>query len=428
MKKLLLLLVIVLNMGIHRPLFADDELRTLLDKISMIALKNNPQLEALYQAMESDSVKTPAAGALPDPVISINLMNLPVDNFVFNQEPMSGKQIAFMQKFPLFGKLKLKEDIAKLSVQSRKFYWQEARNKLAADVRRFYLELFYLEQSLKTIEENQQLLRQLISVSQTRYATGKGAQQDVLKAQVELSKLMRQSIVVTQKKQSMWARLKSQLNYAVDESFGLPREISYDPESFVDQTLKEYMLNKRPLLKLAEIELEKYQKQVSLINKTLLPDITASVAYTQREVLKNGLGGTDYLSGGISLNIPLYFWRKQQPEIQARKIMVRKGLSEEQNIRNRMLFQIEDLLAKLEKNATLIRLYETGILPQARQSLTAAFTGYQTDKIDFLTLLNNQKTLLNLQLEYVQALTDYYKSLSDLAYVTGVEKLKDLPR
>ena len=426
MKIVLWSIIFLIGLNLQQSVLGADDLIGKLDQIGKIGMEHNPQLSGLYRAMESDSVRTPASGALPDPIISFNIMNLPIDHFVFNQEPMSGKQIAFMQKFPLFGKLGLKEEIAQLSAKTRKFYWQEARNRLAAQVRKIYLDLFYLEQTLKTISENQELLRQFINVSQTRYATGKGSQQDVLKAQVALSKLIRMEIITQQKKESQWQRLLDLVDYEINAEYEVPDSISFKPEKIKKEWIKSVAFTQRPLLKLYETNLETLKKKALLSKKMLLPDLTASIAYTQRDVLKTGVGGTDYLSAGISLNIPLYFKSKQKPEIQASQIAVDKGMDDIRNTRNLIRFQVEDLLIKLEKNVSLIRLYETGILPQAQQSLSAAFTGYQTDKIDFLTLLNNQKTLLDLKLEYIRFLTDYYQSLSNLAYMVGLESLEQL--
>jgi cobalt-zinc-cadmium efflux system outer membrane protein len=88
---------------------------------------------------------------------------------------------------------------------------------------------------------------------------------------------------------------------------------------------------------------------------------------------------------------------------------------------NQVYFELENKLTSIEKNAKLVELFKTGIIPQASQSLESAMTGYQTDKVDFLTLINNQITLFNYELEYYRVISDYNKDLASLEYIAGIQ-------
>jgi outer membrane protein TolC len=143
------------------------------------------------------------------------------------------------------------------------------------------------------------------------------------------------------------------------------------------------------------------------------------VAYTQRDQLLNGMGGADFFSAGISMNIPLYFWRKQRMEVQEKRLRQKRVDEHLAQIRNEIAAELDDVLSRLHKNAELLELYRTGVIPQAQQSLQSAMNGYQTDKVDFLTLVNNQLTLFQLQLEYERILSNYQKNKAELQFISG---------
>ena len=161
--------------------------------------------------------------------------------------------------------------------------------------------------------------------------------------------------------------------------------------------------------------------KVDLAKKDYWPNFSIFLAYTQRDELQNGSPGYDFFSGGISLNLPIYSGRKQSKKVE--ETMYHKNMIDEryQQILNQIDFELENKLTSAQKNAKLVELFKTGIVPQASQSLQSAMTGYQTDKVDFLTLINNQITLFNYELDYYRVLSDYNKDLASLEFLTGTQ-------
>jgi outer membrane protein TolC len=161
--------------------------------------------------------------------------------------------------------------------------------------------------------------------------------------------------------------------------------------------------------------------KVDLAKKDYWPNFAIFLTYTQRDELQNGSPGYDFFSGGISLNIPIYAGSKQSKKVEER--MYSNNMIEEryQQILNQIYFELENKLTSVKKNAKLVELFKTGIIPQASQSLESAMTGYQTDKVDFLTLINNQITLFNFELDYYRVLSNYNKDLASLEYITGTQ-------
>jgi outer membrane protein TolC len=161
--------------------------------------------------------------------------------------------------------------------------------------------------------------------------------------------------------------------------------------------------------------------KVNLAKKAYWPDIGLFIAYTQRDELQNGNPGYDFLSGGISLNIPIYSGIKQSQKVeetQFTRIMIDERYTQ---VLNQVFYELENTRSNVNKNVRLVELFKTEIIPQASQSVESALVGYQTDKVDFLTLINNQITLFNYDIDYYRVLSDYNKDIASLEFLTGVK-------
>jgi cobalt-zinc-cadmium efflux system outer membrane protein len=421
-KQLLMLLLLFWPVFIFAQ--QSDSIARLPDLIEE-GINSNPDLLASYHNWQADLAKVPQAGALPDPQLSLNLLNMPVNTFDFNQEPMTGKQIALMQMFPFPGKQGLREDIAKSTADISQAKNRELKNQLIKNIKQTYYDVFFIDQSIATVQKNSTVLQDFIHIAESKYTVGKGLQQDVLKAQVELSKLEEKSINLKQKRQAATARLNALLNRPAGTTLG--KTVIPEPDSLnLELAYLQIQADKnRPLLRAWDSMLQQSTKKVDLAKKEYLPDFKLGIAYTQRDKLENGMGGIDYLSGLVSVDIPLYFWRKQNKKVEETRYNQDMVQESYRNVQNQVYSELDKTLSEVEKNYRLLELYKSGIIPQATQSLNAAIAGYQTNKIDFLTLLNNQLTLFNFELDYDRFLSDYSKSMAGLEAATGVKLTRE---
>ncbi len=412
--------VLLFLLLVSLPAFSQDTAQTLkLDKLIQEAVTRNPQLQAFRYQAEADSLKISQAGSLPDPMISLNLLNLPLDNFVMDQEAMSGKQIAIKQSFPFFGKLGLKEEIARVNARVAQANYMELESQLVRNIKNLYYDLFYTDEAIATTQKNYALIAEFVKIAEKKYSVGKGLQQDVLKAQVELSKMTRQIITLKQRREGLDANLNKLLNRPVQQPVAKTGKPAFLPAEFERTQLEKTTLEQRELLSAWRLRTEQRKAQTALAQKSYLPDFSVFMAYTQRKVLQSGMGGVDFLSAGITFNVPLYFRSKQDKQVQEKQIAQKQTEAAYLNVQNQVNAALDNALSDLDKNSQLLDLYSTGIIPQAAQSLQSAMIGYQTDKVDFLTLINNQKTLFNFELEYAGILSAYQKNLAELEYVTG---------
>jgi cobalt-zinc-cadmium efflux system outer membrane protein len=385
------------------------------------ALENNPRLEAAVRRTLAAEKTIPQAGALPDPQLTLGLVNLPVNSFAFNQEPMTGKLVSLMQMFPFPGKLSLAEDMAESEAAAVKFQQDEVRNQIVRMVKQAYYDLFAIDRAEETVGKNKALMEQLVQAAETKYATGTGLQQDVLRAQVELSKLEDDLIMWQQKRVAAVARLNAILNRPADSPLEkTPEELNLPgapPPSLSPAEVE----GKRPLLLAWKERIGRSEAAVKLARRDYWPNFTLGASYSQRDNLANGTVLHDFFSATISLNIPIFFKRKQSARVAEKELDREAVIAEYAGVRAEVLAEIESLRAELERNRKRVELYRGGILLQARQSLESAQAGYQVGKVDFLTLINNWMMVENYELQYFFGLADYEKALAGYELATGGE-------
>ena len=420
MKRLILcgvgsLLMLSMSAGFGFPSDSTLQLQELIEE----ALQNNPELQASYNGWKATEAGVSQAASLPDPVLGFNLMNLPTNSYQFDQEPMSGKQISLMQMFPFPGKLSLKEKIAGESAKVKGLQYQELQNQLIKNLKSTYYNLFYIDKAIETSEKNTTLLKQFTQIAETRYRVGKGLQQDVLRSQVELSKITEKLIGLKQKRIALAAQLNTLLNRPPEKAIGKIDDLQEISLELDFSQLKALAEEHRPFLKAWEAMVRQGQQKVQLAKKGYLPDFNLGIGYTQRDVLKNGMGGVDYLSGMVNMTLPLYFWKKQNKKVQEEQLNEISLNKHYESVRQQVQGELEIKLNDLRKNQQLLELYKGGIIIQASQALQSSLAAYQVNKVDFLTVLNNQMMLFNYELEYYRVLSDYHKTVAELEAIVG---------
>jgi len=417
-KTLSLLAVLLLSIMNVYPQTSSEEEPSLNGMIQE-ALKNNPKIEASIHRTLSVEKTISQAGALPDPTVTLGLMNLPLDSFAFNREPMTGKVISVMQMFPFPGRLSLKTGMAEYEVSVVRQQQEEIRNQIIAMVKKTYFNLYSIDRALETIGKNKELMQQFIQVAEIKYVTGSGIQHDVLRAQVELSKLEDESILWQKRRLSASAKLNALLDRPVSspvEKISVKLDL---PQERWEAISLERLEKQRPLLKAWQHRISKGELAVKLAQKDFWPNITLGASYNQRDDLKSGMAMTDFFSTAVSVSLPLFAKRKQKARIAERELSVRAMAAEYKSVRSSVMADIEGLKAELERNRKRVELYGGGILIQAQQSLDSALAGYQVNKVDFLTLINNWMMLLKYELQYHFAISDYHKALADIDLATG---------
>ena len=424
-----LLLAIAPLLIVADKLYADEVSPMVLNESLAVevAVSDNPNLAEVQERYKALLEVPSQVGTLPDPMVSLNAMNFPTDTFDRDQEPMTQLQVGVSQVIPFPGKLGLKEEAAEYDAKAAGHSVDEVRLQLVKNVKSKWWQLYYLDRALDTVKNNQALLRQFITVAKTKYETGKGLQQDVLLAQLELSRLMDQEIQLRAIRRNQAIKLNILMDRPANDVIVLPDQVSKSMPALVDEnTLYLRAESSRPLLKKMETKIEAAQSRLDLAKRDYYPDFKLGVTYGDRtgdNPPPMGGSRSDFFSVMVGVKVPLYSGRKQSKAVSQRSSelqMNRYALLDEKGL---VMAAISSAVTDYQEAKQQFSLYGSGIVPQAQQTVQSMLAGYQVSEVDFLNLVRSQMTLFNYELQYWKALSDAKQALARLEAAVGEESV-----
>jgi cobalt-zinc-cadmium efflux system outer membrane protein len=399
------------------PLAQPDKPLMNVEQLIEEAIQNNPEILAQKKRWELFKEKIPQASALEDPMFGFGIISLPT-NFSFKDEDMTMKEFSLSQKFPFYGKRRLMGEMAGKEAEAVFNEIQEKVNRIIKDVKTAYYELSHVYRTTEVIQRNKKILEDFAKIAETRYAVGEGIQQDVLKAHVEVSKMVDELIMLGQRRKALEAKLIALLNRPPDSPMGEPEEFLYRTLSFTIEDLQKTALETNPTLKGMKKMIEAKEKAYDLAKREYYPDLTARFAYGQRD---NGpdMNRRDMLTGEVMINIPIFYKSKQERKAAEAKADIQATEAQYRAMKNEIQFMIADMASMIQRVERQVELYKTGIIPQASLQIGSAMSAYRVNKADFMTLLDSQMTLYKYELEYHLALTEYEKNVANLEAALG---------
>ena len=400
----------------------EAKLLTLEESID-IALSDNPGLAEMQARAEAMAAIPSQVGTLPDPRVSFNAMNLPTDTFDISQENMTQMQFGISQMIPFPGKLALREQTAEYEAAAAAENVDEARLLLVRDVKTIWWRLFNLDQAITIVLRNQDLLRQFVEIARTKYSVGQGLQQDVLLAQLELSKLLDLELRLIGARRNEEARLNALLDVSPDQAVRLPQQVTKElPELSREPVLYTLAEQSRPLLAGQQNRIQAASTRVDLAKKDYYPDFNIGANYGFRSGNNpNGVPRSDFASIMFSMNVPLFIERKQSKAVAQRKSEWFAQNYKLHGLRNKIQADISVAVADYRRARDQFELFGTGIIPQAQQTVASMLAGYQVNKVDFLNLVRAQITLYNYEISYWQMLSEAKQSLAKIIAAVGEE-------
>ncbi len=414
------------DMGVSNVGEVDDNDQSDLDLEYVIqeAINSNPEILATGQRWEAAKKRIKIATSLDDPTLKVGKMNARGNPFNFGSEPVSGSRImspttfGIAQKIPFPGKLKLRGKVASEAAQMEKKVVEGKVQQIIADVKLAYYELFLIHKSIEINEENRNLLQNFTEIAESMYSVGKVSQRDVLAAMVELSKSVNEITVLNQKKRSLEARLNNLLNRKQGSHLGRPKDFKKHRILFTYNELEEIALKSRPVFLKTKHAVRKNRFNLDLAKKDYFSDFTAMVEYRRIDA-----DPSDTWASSLTINIP-WLWSKQRYKVKEAKDELSAAIADTEAVNNQTIFEVRDLVSRLIAAESTVNLFKTSVIPQASQALDAARVGYETGTIDFLTLIDSQRTLLDSKLQYYKALTEYEQNLARMERVVGIELIK----
>ena len=378
------------------------------------AIEHNPEIIAAQKRFNAAKARISQAKSLDDPSIragSYDMSNNPVN--INGQTEMLQQRYGVSQKIPFPGKLRLRGEVAVEETNMTEKELQAKIQEITALVKSTFYELYYINGAIDITEENRELLRKFAKIAETKYSVGKATQRDALAAQVELSTLANNLIVLNKERESVIARLNILLDRSTQTALGKPRPFEKHTLRLTLKELEDIAIKNRPELKKFDHAIKRSEANVKLSKKDYYyTDLEPMVEYMQEDKR------SDTWASSLTINVP-WLWPKNRSKVKESKEDLNAANADYRFINNKTMFEVKDLLVKIQSSESTINLYKTGVIPQAEQSLKAARIGYEADRVDFLTLIDSQRILLNSRLLYYRALVDFEQNLANMERAIG---------
>ncbi len=390
------------------PASAEEPLGSNLGGLLAYAHEHNPQLAATRHEADAVRLRSESTATLDDPVLRIEPMD--VGNGI------SATKYTLMQRLPWFGKRGLQREFATAQALQADGQVAVSWSDLATRIKQTYAMHYYATLSERLAQQTLTLLDDLEQSAQARYANGLGAQQDVIRVQVEKTMLRAELIALQSEAHHTHARLNALLSRPTNASLDEPAQLrSMPPAAKLDeQTLLESLRARNPQLQIAEASIQSATKSRDLAYNNRYPGFVLGVAPTQAG---SAIKSWDLM---LELNIPLQQSSRRSQEGEA-EAMLSASNARKEALLNQMQSDLSEALAALEAARQTDTLITTRLLPQAELTYRSALTGYETGKVEFGMLIEAQKQILKARQQQLQAQTDMQLRLADIEKLLGEE-------
>ncbi len=382
------------------------------------AEKNNPQIQAARHGWQSAKQIPTQVATLPDPQVVLQQTNVgsPRPFAGYSNSDFAYIGVGFSQDLPYPGKLRLRGEIAQKDADASQQKYESLRRAVLAAVKMAYFQLGYLAKRQKILDEDAQLLQQVEQAAESRYRNGLGNQQDVLQAQLERTKLLREINMNQLEQGKLQAELKNLLNRSQTSTDIETAELSEStPVYNFDQLLAEAKASNPELAGMQKM-VEREGLQIDLAKKDFYPDFNVQGMWQRTDPSQFRA----YYQFTVGMRIPIYRSRRQRPELAQAEADRDRVKSEFEMQSQQTAFQLRRQFLTAEKSAELLKIYRDGLMPQARAELQAGMAAYQSNRQDFQALLASFLDVLKLDEEYWQTLSEHETALAQMEELTGV--------
>jgi outer membrane protein TolC len=409
-------LVLILGLTVQGTIAQQEQLDVLIAE----ALSRHPRLEALAATTAAQRHAEAPAAAMPDPILRLDLLNVPLDEWNTDSSPMSGRQLGLAQQLPWPGRRAADRRVASTQTQIAAANTEDEAARIVDAVKQAFFELILTDEAMAITTRNQNLVRDYVRMAQAKYAVGTGRLQDIIKAQVFQSSLGDRLLSLRARRRIAEARLNALRARPIETPLISAKMMPATHLPYKLSDLLQMAIASRPALEGQRQQIEHWRAVEDVARLAARPDVNVNIAYRQRSFETDPVAGADFVSAGVSLRLPL--WRKQREHqlAAAARQRQRAAVAELATMQLEIELQLQELLVKAQLHHGQMELLREAILPQARQSFTAAVAGYRVDHVDFGALLDSHVTLQQFEIELHHHHIDYEKTLARLEAVVGV--------
>ena len=385
-----------------------------LDEAEKIALQANADIRVTANKVGIAEAHVSGAGALDDASVMYRGWQVPLTKPWDYNAAMNMFMVG--QSFPGPGKRALRSQVATDAISVAKSELEAKKREVSAAVRKAFYDLLRTADELKVHDEQVGIARQAFDAARIKYSVGKVPQQDVLKAQVALTKLIEHLVMLEQDADLSRATLNTLLGRSPDTPLEVIGEHAVPAQIPTLTELRQIAIQNRPELLASAATIKQAQDRVALARKQYTPDFSANVGYMLTP--SGSQFRNNYMIEG-SMTLPWLNRRKHESEISEAKAAVSERQAELDALRLTVFQQIQDALVRANSAKRLVDLYQNSLRPQSEATLRSTVIAYENDRTDILNLLDSQNTTLDVDYAYFRALADLEQRMAELELAVG---------
>lgn len=391
--------------------------RLQLGEVYQAARAQSPRAVAAREIAVAAEARVPGAKLPPDPEVQLGFMNYSVPKLT-PMDPLGMTQLQVMQMIPTAGKLRYTGRAASAQAAAAVERARDVEWDVRSQVAMTFYDIYATDQALGVARETLRLLEDIRAIAEAMYRVGEGRQTDVLRAQVEIARMVEDTVRMTTMRAGMAGRLNALLNRPADTPIPSPALPAFPDSAPALELALGQSQTGRPMVRAAEQDVAAAAAQATLARRELWPDLTVGLQYGQR----GSTMGTERM-GSLMLgaSVPIFAQSRQlrmRDETQAMRRMAEAELTE---MRARTRGDVTNTYAALTRARNLARLYRTTIIPQAEATVASALAAYRVGGVDFMTLLDDRMTVNTYRQELFALDAEEGKAWAELEMLLGRE-------
>lgn len=386
-------------------------LRSLIDE----AEQGNPEISAAEHGWLSATHVGKQVAAFPDTQVSIQQFSVgsPRPFAGFSNSDFAYIGFGASQEIPYPGKRSLRGQVADLAADSLHSEAESVRRQIIEKLKVTYFQLAYIQQTLSVLQRDTGLLNDIEQIAESRYRVGQGNQQDVLKAQLQRTKILQEITMHHREESQLEAQLKQLLNRSQDSPDISTEPLKASALSYSSQKLLQLAIGQNPDIHAHSATVQKEQTQTQLARKDFRPDFNVQYMYEH-----TGDKFRDYYIATFGINLPNRGRRRAElSEATEKRAQANAELDAE---KQRIAAELQNQYVVAQASAEQLKIYQDGLMPQSQATFRSALAAYQVNQQDFETLLSSFMDVLDFDLQYQRELADHESALARLEALTGV--------
>ena len=391
-----------------------------LRQAEQLAVKNDYLGQGLQSSADAFDDQAVVADTWPDPRMKFGVLALPTDSYDLDQEPMTQIILGYTQALPRGDSQQFAVNKMQAMAGNKRQMAEVRKRQVIKRVRMAWLDVYLQEQAETIIRKNRRLFEQQLEVSQSLYASGRGKQQDVLQAELEISLLDDRIEDIIAKKREARARLAQ---WVGEENWQRPLDLEsplLTPPEVDDIAELKQALQSHPVVKARQAMVESAEAEVAINHEKYAPQWMFDVTYGKRDGQNmDGSDRADFLSAVVNVDIPLFTENRQDRQLSASKKQLQAARYDKLDALVALNSQLEQAYARWQQLSRRLVLYDNDVITRARQNARAAFNGYQSGVVPFFTLTRARTAELKTELQRLKLEVKTAMALADIDFLAG---------